>query len=143
MSDSAVFKSFTEVLKSQVTVVRKLIKLERDFSVIASDDEPKKLDSLVKEAQPDLLNFRGLEKKRVRLATELGWKGLKFSEILSQVSDEEKAVLAPVFEELKESLNSLKEAQETADRIMKLRLLDVQTVLASHPVPKIFQDTLA
>ncbi|WP_036608893.1 hypothetical protein [Oribacterium sp. P6A1] len=143
MSDSAVFNDFTEVLASQATVVNRLIKLERDFTVSASEDDPSKLESLVKEAQPDLLNFRGLEKKRIKLAEQLGWKGLKFSQILSKASEDQKLVLNPLFEELRIALYSLKEAQETADRIMRVRLHDVETVISRQPVPKLFQDTLA
>lgn len=143
MSDSAVFNDFTEVLSSQAVVVKKLVKLERDFSVSASEDNPEKLDALVKKAQPDLLNFRGLEKKRIKLADQLGWKGLRFSQILSQVSEDQKLILTPLFEELKTSLHSLSEAQEGADRIMSVRLHDVNTIISSQHIPKPFQDTLA
>ncbi|WP_139355553.1 flagellar protein FlgN [Oribacterium sp. C9] len=143
MSDSAVFNDFTEVLSSQAAVVKKLVKLEQDFSVSASEDDPEKLDALVKEAQPDLLNFRGLEKKRIRLADQLGWKGLRFSQILSQVSEDQKLVLAPLFEELRTALHSLSDAQESADRIMRVRLNDVNIIIANQRVPKPFQDTLA
>lgn len=143
MSDSAVFNDFTEVLSSQAVVVKKLAKLERDFSVSASEDNPEKLDALVKKAQPDLLNFRGLEKKRIKLADQLGWKGLRFSQILSQVSEDQKLILTPLFEELKTSLHSLSEAQEGADRIMSVRLHDVNTIISSQHIQKPFQDTLA
>ncbi len=143
MSDSAVFNDFTEVLSSQAVVVKKLVKLERDFSVSASEDNPEKLDALVKKAQPDLLNFRGLEKKRIKLADQLGWKGLRFSQILSQVSEDQKLILTPLFEELKTSLHSLSEAQEGADRIMSVRLHDVNTIISSQHIQKPFQDTLA
>ena len=143
MSDSSVFKDFTDVLASQVTVVNKLAKLEQSFSVSASHDDPKKLDVLVKESQPDLMNFRGLEKKRLRLADQLGWKGLNFSQILSKVPEDEKAVLTPLFESLKVSLHSLTEAQETADRIMRVRLHDVNDMISGSRIPKPFQDTLA
>lgn len=143
MSDSSVFKDFTDVLSSQVTVVNKLVKLEREFSSSASSDDPVKLEILVKESQPDLMNFRGLEKKRIRLADQLGWKGLKFSEILSKVTEDEKLVLTPLFEDLKVSLHNLTEAQETADRIMSIRLHDVNDALSEHRIPKPFQDTLA
>lgn len=143
MSDSAVFNDFTDVLSSQAVVVKKLAKLERDFSVSASEDNPEKLDALVKKAQPDLLNFRGLEKKRIKLADQLGWKGLRFSQILSQVSEDQKLILTPLFEELKTSLHSLSEAQEGADRIMSVRLHDVNTIISSQHIPKPFQDTLA
>ena len=143
MSDSAVFNDFTEVLASQAVVANRLIKLERDLTDSASEDDPSKLESLVKEAQPDLLNFRGLEKKRLKLADQLGWKGLKFSQILNKATEDQKLVLEPLFEELKTALYSLKEAQETADRIMRVRLHDVEIVLSRQPVPKLFQDTLA
>jgi hypothetical protein len=86
--------------------VKKLIRLERELTVTASHDDTKKLDVLVKEAQPDLYNFRSLEKKRLQLAEKPGWKGLRFNQILSLVSEEEKSVLSPLFEDLRSLLIS-------------------------------------
>ena len=143
MADSAVFNEFANVLKEQASLVKKLIKLERDFTVSASNNDTDNLENLVKDSQPDLLSFRGLEKKRVRLAAQLGWKGLRSSQILSQLDSENRDILEPVFQELKESLETLKSAQDAADRIMKIRLSDVNQAIADRPIPKAFQDTLA
>lgn len=143
MTDSAAFNDFTKALTGQVSVVKNLIRLEREMTAAASHDDPKKLDVLVKEAQPDLYNFRSLEKKRLQLAEKLGWKGLRSSQILAQVSEEEKSVLSPLFEDLKEALEILKESQVSAERIMHIRLNDVNAAISSHRVPKAFQDTLA
>ena len=143
MTDSAAFNDFTKTLTGQVSVVKNLIRLERELTAAASHDDPKKLDVLVKEAQPDLYNFRSLEKKRLQLAEKLGWKDLRSSQILAQVSEEEKSVLSPLFEDLKEALEILKESQVSAERIMHIRLNDVNAAISSHRVPKAFQDTLA
>ena len=77
------------------------------------------------------------------LAEKPGWKGLRFNQILSLVSEEEKSVLSPLFEDLKESLDILKENQDSAERIMRIRLNDVNAAISSHQIPKAFQDTLA
>ncbi len=143
MADSAIFNDFTKVLKEQTDLVKQLIKLERDFTVTASKDDTDNLEALVRDSQPDLLSFRGLERKRIELAGQLGWKDLKSSQILSKLNDEERNILEPIFSELKESLNTLQDSQEAADRIMRIRLNDVNTVIANRPVPKAFQDTLA
>lgn len=143
MADSAAFNDFTKVLTGQVSVVKKLISLERELTKAASHDEPQKLDVLVKEAQPDLYNFRSLEKKRIQLADKLGWKGLRSSQILSLVSEEEKSVLSPLFSDLKEALEILKDSQMSAERIMHVRLNDVNAAISSQQIPKAFQDTLA
>ncbi len=143
MTDSALFNDFTKVLKEQSDLVKQLIKLERDFTVTASKDDTDNLETLVRDSQPDLLNFRGLEHRRNKLAEQLGWKGLKSSQILSKLDDEERHILEPIFSDLKESLTTLQESQEAADRIMRIRLNDVNTVIANRPVPKAFQDTLA
>ena len=143
MADSAAFNDFTKVLTGQVSVVKKLISLERELTKAASHDEPQKLDVLVKEAQPDLYNFRSLEKKRIQLAEKLGWKGLRSSQILSLVSEEEKSILSPLFSDLKEALEILKDSQVSAERIMHVRLNDVNAAISSQQIPKAFQDTLA
>ena len=143
MADSAAFNDFIKVLTGQVSVVKKLISLERELTKAASHDEPQKLDVLVKEAQPDLYNFRSLEKKRIQLAEKLGWKGLRSSQILSLVSEEEKSVLSPLFSDLKEALEILKDSQVSAERIMHVRLNDVNAAISSQQIPKAFQDTLA
>ncbi len=143
MADSALFDDFTKVLKEQTDLVKQLIKLERDFTVTASKDDTDNLEALVRDSQPDLLNFRGLERRRSRLAEQLGWKGLRSSQILSKLDNEERDVLEPIFSDLKESLATLQESQEAADRIMRIRLNDVNAVIANRPIPKAFQDTLA
>ncbi len=143
MADSALFDDFTKVLKEQTDLVKQLIRLERDFTVTASRDDTDNLEALVRDSQPDLLSFKGLERRRSKLADQLGWKGLKSSQILSKLDDEKRDILEPIFSELKESLNTLQESQEAADRIMRIRLNDVNTVIANRPVPKVFQDTLA
>ena len=143
MADSAVFNEFANVLREQAALVKKLIQLERDFTVSASNDNTDNLENLVKNSQPDLLNFRGLEKKRTKLAAQLGWKGLRSSQILTQLKPEDRDILEPVFQELRESLETLKSTQDAADRIMKIRLNDVNTAIAGRPIPKAFQDTLA
>ena len=143
MTDSAAFNDFTKTLTGQVSCVKKLIRLEREMTIAASHDEPQKLDVLVKEAQPDLYNFRSLEKKRIQLADKLGWKGLRSGQILSRLSEEERSVLSPLFEDLKEALAILKESQVSAERIMHIRLNDVNAAISTNKIPKAFQDTLA
>ena len=114
MADSAVFNEFANVLREQAALVKKLIQLERDFTVSASNDNTDNLENLVKNSQPDLLNFRGLEKKRTKLAAQLGWKGLRSSQILTQLKPEDRDILEPVFQELRESLETLKSTQDAA-----------------------------
>ena len=147
MSDMSLLKEFCNVLKEQCSCASELIQLEEALSSAASKKDPETLDRLVKNSQPQLMNFRGLEMKRARLASSLGYTGKTASQILSSVNADEKALLAPVLSDLSDVLDRLQKSQESSDRIMQVRLSEIQEMLHNADVPvkqdRVHTNTLA
>ena len=133
MQDQETFSQFTDVLKKQLDVVNQLTEVERTLTDAASQQDTAKLRTSVQDAEPVLLSFRGLEMRRKKLATALGFGDLSFSEILSRVSEEDRAVLDPLFTELVEALDRLKSLEESTNRIMTIRLRDIGEALRQNP----------
>lgn len=121
-------------------VLEELCVLEERIALAAADDRPETLEKLVTEAQPALLSFRGLEKKREMLSQELSIQGKSTAELLSALPDSLREKLTPVLTELTRSLRRFRDAKENAERIMQLRLNDLNLRLEGIPIPQSHRD---
>ena len=117
-----------------------LCDLEDSLSISASNNAKDEIDALVTEAQPTLLRFKGLEKKREKLQKELGLIPSSLPSILEKAPDEEKEEWAESIENLEKNLHRFIQSKETADRIMQVRLIDFSQQLEGNPDPKKFRD---
>lgn len=117
-----------------------LCDLEDSLSISASNNAKDEIDALVTEAQPTLLRFKGLEKKREKLQKELGLIPSSLPSILEKAPDEEKEEWAESIENLEKNLHRFIQSKETADRIMQVRLLDVSQKLEGKTEAKKFRD---
>ena len=114
--------------------------LEDSLSISASNNAKNEIDALVTEAQPTLLRFKGLEKKREKLQKELGLIPSSLPSILEKAPDEEKEEWAESIENLEKNLHRFIQSKETADRIMQVRLLDISQKLEGKTEAKKFRD---
>ena len=117
-----------------------LCDLEDSLSISASNNAKDKIDALVTEAQPTLLRFKGLEKKREKLQKELGLVPVSLPSILEKAPDEEKEEWAESIENLEKNLHRFIQSKETADRIMQVRLIDFSQKLEGKTEAKKFRD---
>jgi hypothetical protein len=142
MAEQKTLDSFLETIRQQMSVVEDLIKVESDIANAASSDDTAKLEVIVKGSEPVVMNFRGLERKRLQLPKELGYEGKTFSQILAVLDTENKARFSPVFEELSTAMTRLKDVEASAERIMTVRLNDVNdSIRTMSAPPKPLQDT--
>lgn len=142
MAEQKTLDSFLETIRQQMSVVEDLIKVESDIANAASSDDTAKLEVIVKGSEPVVMNFRGLERKRLQLTKELGYEGKTFSQILAVLDAENKAHFSPVFEELSTAMTRLKDVEASAERIMTVRLNDVNdSIRTMSAPPKPLQDT--
>ena len=116
-----------------------LCDLEDSLSISASNNAKDKIDALVTEAQPTLLRFKGLEKKREKLQKELGLVPASLPSILEKAPDE-KEEWAESIENLEKNLHRFIQSKETADRIMQVRLIDLSQKLEGKTEAKKFRD---
>lgn len=117
-------------------VVHDLILLLEDFNAT----EREKLDAVqrnlvtyveeaMKKEQAGILKLRGLDKKRESIQKDLGWEGMSFQQILSQVNDVERDQLKPLFDKLTDSLRQFNDSKDSAQKALEINLHHINTLL--------------
>ena len=121
-------------------MVSALCDFEDSLSIAASKDAQEKINVLVTEAQPTLLRFKGLEKKREKLQKELGLAPTSLSALLKEIPEEEREEWAENIEALEKNLNRFINSKDNADRILQVRLSDISLQLEGKPEVTNFRD---
>lgn len=128
MTDKKPYEEYSSVMTDLLSCVRRLRLTEDALTRAASRRDPGEIDGIVSRAQPDVLTFRGLDRKRMQLENALGFGGKRLEEICALLPADA-ADLAPVLTELGLELRRYISSREDADRIMKIRLNDVNRIL--------------
>ncbi len=123
---------FTTVLIQITDVVTSLTETEQHKADAAANNRHDLIDSFLNPEQAMIMKLRGLEQKRLKLTEGLGWKGLTFRQLLDQADSEQREVLAPLFTALDDRLRQLTDIREASDRIIQLRLRELQTALGQE-----------
>lgn len=121
---------FCMTLSQLTDVVKTITDIEQSRAEAASQKEHNRIQGFLNEEQAAILTLRGLEQKRMQQAEALGWKGLTFRQILDTAGDAQKKVLMPRFTELQQAVSLLVNIREGADRIIKVRIRDLQDAIA-------------
>lgn len=124
------FDDFVAVIEETIGLIGDIAQVESDKAEAASLKQHHLMDGYIQEEQAQILKLRGLEQRRIRLAKELGWDSLTFRQILSRVSLRQSSRLQPLFEELEEQLKWLQDSRSAAERMIKVRLHEMDIVLA-------------
>lgn len=119
-------KDFCVTLSQLTDVVQKITDIEQKRVDAASKKEHHRIESFLNEEQALLLSLRGLEQKRIHQAEELGWKDYTFRHILYAADPDQKKLLTPLFHELEEQISILRKVRESADRIMGVRIHELE-----------------
>ena len=134
------WKELLPVISELSLLVSALCDFEDSLSIAASKDAQEEINALVTEAQPTLLRFKGLEKKREKLQKELGLAPTSLSALLKEIPEEEREEWAEKIEALEKNLNRFINSKENADRILQVRLSDVSVQLEGKPELSNFRD---
>ena len=94
----------------------------------ASQGHHQLLDPILTEEQALILELRGLEQRRLSVLKAAGLEQATVSQLLEQEDNEGKERLSPVFEELTQAAGRLRETKESADRILNVRLRQIQHI---------------
>lgn len=137
------FKKYKDTLNRLQEILSKLRLTENELTSAAAEQDTGAMNELVNASQPDMLTFRGLESKRTAYEKELGIQGKSFRDVLSECTDEQREALEPVYNAISRELKLFEDARDSADRIMKVRLMDVNEALKDIPLPSAFPDTHA
>lgn len=123
------------------TVVGDLITLLEGFT----QTEAEKLDAVqknrvtfveetMKKEQAAIMKLRGLDKKRESIQKDLGWEGMSFQQILSQVDDVERESLQPLFDALTDRTKQFNATKDSAQQALEISLHHINTLLAKKAV---------
>ena len=123
------------------SVVGDLIQLLEGFN----ETEAEKLDAVqknrvtfveetMKKEQAAIMKLRGLDKKRESIQKDLGWEGMSFQQILSQVNDVDRKMLQPLFDQLKDSTQKFIATKDSAQKALEISLHHINTQLAKKAV---------
>lgn len=123
-------EEFCKTLRQLSDVAEQLAHIEDEKATAAAQKQHGELDPLMRREQPLILSLRGLEKQRMEQAAALGWEGLTFRQIMDAAGPEQKAVLSPLFEELQERTSRLKQTQEASNRMLRVRLRELELMTA-------------
>ena len=134
------WKELLPVISELSLLVSALCDFEDSLSIAASKDAQEEINALVTEAQPTLLRFKGLEKKREKLQKELGLAPTSLSALLKEIPEEEREEWAENIEALEKNLNRFINSKENADRILQVRLSDISLQLEGKPEVTNFRD---
>ena len=134
------WKELLPVISELSLLVSALFDFEDSLSIASSKDAQEEINALVTEAQPTLLRFKGLEKKREKLQKELGLAPTSLSALLKEIPEEEREEWAEKIEALEKNLNRFINSKENADRILQVRLSDISLQLEGKPEVTNFRD---
>ena len=141
-SRPADLEAFGRTLEQLADLMVSLTQTENAKAEAASSGSHGRINGFLQQEQALILRLRGLEQHRAKQMKALGWEGLTFRQVLDRASQEETAVLSPLFDRLTGQLKLLTDSRDSADRILKLRLKEFQETLAGAPKPN-FHDTHA
>ena len=122
---------FGQVLKQTADVLKELTHIEQLKADAASQKQHHLMDGFLQDEQALILKLRGLEQHRVKLTDALGFQGLTFQQILREAEPDVTQQLTPLFTALTEEAKRLTQAKESADRIIKIRLREINTIISS------------
>ncbi len=135
-TDEAV-SGFSDTLEQLLGLMGSISELEEAKAEAASTKQHQKIDGLLKEEQALILKLRGLEQLRMKQAGALGWQGLTFRQILERADGRQKKLLSPLFDKMNAQLRRLTDSKDSADRILWLRLKELEEALAGAPQPRL------
>ena len=123
-------EEFIHVIEKLTDTLNQMAVVETAKAQAAASNQPRLLDGYIREEQAAILKIRGLEHHRMELAEILGWKDMTFRQILAGASPDGRSLLEPLFHRLEESLSSLTRARDNSDRMIKVRLHELETAAA-------------
>lgn len=124
-------EEFARTIEQLTDTIQNIARIEEEKAEAASLGLHDRMDGILKREQVYLLQLRGLEQKRLRLADAMGFKGLTFRQILSQAAEEQSNLLFPLFEHLEFQVRHLQEMKDNADRMIHVRLREFSQILSN------------
>lgn len=124
-------KEFQRVINDMIALFRQLTGIEQMKLKAATANRVATIEECMTKQQALILRLRGLEQEREKYQKAAGYEGMKFREILAAVSDEEREVLYPLFDELSKEIQMFQAVNEDAEKVMSNNLRMIKKALDS------------
>lgn len=122
-------EEFQRVLKELTALLRQLTGIEQVKLEAARGNHVATVEDCMTKEQALIMKLKGLELEREKYQAQAGYEGLKFREILEKVSEEEKEVLLPLFDNLSREIQMFQEVNEDATLILDTNLHMIEKAL--------------
>jgi len=129
MSDKN-FEELSLLLSKQLRIQNKLLSLENGKTKVIVAGDITKLDEILRQQEPLILNCAGLESRRKQVLKEIGLDGLTMRQVLDEiVLDPDDAIKSKV-QDLAGVLRRLKKANDINKRLLNCRLMDMKQYMS-------------
>ncbi len=125
-------KEFKEVIEELIAVFIELSGIANVKLSAAKSNRAATVEECLKKEQAVVMKLRGLEAKREKIQAEMGFAGLKFKEILENLSEEEREDLLPYFDALSREIQLFDHANENVQTMLKVNLRNIDRELENR-----------
>ena len=123
-------EDFTDNLKEFAVLLDELTGIENRKFEAALKNDIFQIESCMKMEQAYVLKFRGLDKKREQIQTDLKLKDMTLSQILALAGGQEKEALLVRTEDLNEKTAAYRSAYTNAKNVIEINLHNIEKTLA-------------
>lgn len=124
------FNDFKAIIGNLIALIEEFNKLETEKLKAVQLNRITFVEEAMKKEQAAIMKLRGLDKKREAIQKDLGWEGLTFQQILSQVTVVEKEELQPLFEQLSGNVQQFDDTRDSAQKALEITLHHINTAIA-------------
>lgn len=121
---------FRAVVGDLITLLEEFNKTETEKLDAVQKNRVTFVEDTMKKEQAAIMRLRGLDKKRESIQKDLGWEGMSFQQILSQVNDVEREILQPLFDQLTDSTRQFMATKDSAQKALEISLHHINMQLA-------------
>lgn len=118
-------QEFESIIDKLIALFDELTVVEQQKLQAASVNDIVQVENCMNQEQAGSLRIRGLDKEREEAQQRLGLSGLKFSEILEKVSEEDRERLKPKFDALSERIRKFQDISSDVNRLIEINLYKI------------------
>ena len=130
----ASYQTYLELLRELSGSLERLAQLAQDKASAVRQDDLIGLDEVLKQEQAMTLNLRGLEQRRLKLASQLGLNGTSLSDLPGRCPPELELQAGQMVEQLNRRYSVYRSCADMARNLLELNLHQIEKTVAAAGV---------
>ena len=122
-------ENLNEITVEIIEFLEKLAEVQQKKLNAVHDNDLVLLDECMKQEQAAVMKSKSLDRKREAILLELGFGGLSYRKILENISEEKRAVAAPLFEKLRAAVINFNELNNQIKTSIEVNLHSISNTL--------------